>query len=374
MTIFDLFNVNAGDALSEDGTAASANSAAPVVAHRPSAKLRRRIATPSAERSAMLPGLYAEPASDTQAISGDMPEAPAPQQLRTQCSTFKDGLPIACAQPGVTRRQVQRWVGDAAKPAQVLGQSLADLPLGSRMLVPSMWDVRPEKHGMTSRQWDNLRSNLGAMAARLGWILPRAERTAVELAADWKRELAAVPVSDRTGAFRAFASYCSAHGVDFADLTDQHVDAFGAWLAANTYSLRTNATQEQCRDTWSRLPEKRPSDDPGALWLIRGWKPIDQNTVHQVFKRVGQCLLGQHLHPHMARSTMATGLMLDRPGDTRRAADGLGHLGTRTMSEHYDASGTEGVSRLWPGLVRGAKKRGQEGEADGESQDREDWS
>jgi hypothetical protein len=59
----------------------------------------------------------------------------------------------------------------------------------------------------------------------------------------------------------------------------------------------------------------------------------------------------------MARYTQATGLMLDRPGDARRAAAGLGHVGTRSMTEHYDASGGEGASRLWHRLVREAKRR-----------------
>jgi integrase len=99
-------------------------------------------------------------------------------------------------------------------------------------------------------------------------------------------------------------------------------------------------------------------EDHGALWLNAGGRATQAKALPLVFARVGEELLGRKVNPHLVRHVMATGLLRDDPTAVRRAAAGLGHANTRSVSEVYDRSGSAGAQQLWRTTLRRAA-RGQ---------------
>lgn len=93
------------------------------------------------------------------------------------------------------------------------------------------------------------------------------------------------------------------------------------------------------------------------LFIGSGGGPVAQATIGFIFERVWLRTIGQRLHPHMVRYTMATTIMSTRPTDIQVAAAALGHSGTRTTEVFYDQSGSASAQRIWQDLVAQVKRR-----------------
>lgn len=100
-------------------------------------------------------------------------------------------------------------------------------------------------------------------------------------------------------------------------------------------------------------------EDQGNLWLASKSRVITASGVYGIFRKWGERLIGRPINPHLARHTVATGLMTENPTALPYAAAALGHRNTRSVNETYDCTGMEGAHLAWGRIRRMLVRRGE---------------
>ena len=87
------------------------------------------------------------------------------------------------------------------------------------------------------------------------------------------------------------------------------------------------------------------------LWISMHRRPLDANSIHEVFCRCTRQLFGQPLNPHLLRACLMTETAIRDPKHVGIASPILGHRASSTGIEHYNLAGQHEAARQWQQLA-----------------------
>ena len=91
--------------------------------------------------------------------------------------------------------------------------------------------------------------------------------------------------------------------------------------------------------------------DTGAFWINENGKPLSYAALYGIFTSRSVSWIGQKLHPHSTRYSVASTLLKEDPLNLDIAADCLTHRGLATVERYYNQAGPSGASAVWQKLL-----------------------
>ena len=88
-------------------------------------------------------------------------------------------------------------------------------------------------------------------------------------------------------------------------------------------------------------------EDPQFLWINRRSQPLASTAFRGIFRRMGEELIGEPLHPHQVRHGMATGLLKQNPRNTALASAALSHRSQASVNQVYDRANPQVFASAW---------------------------
>jgi integrase len=175
---------------------------------------------------------------------------PASSLAAPRPTTFAEAL-AQLAEDTVPPATQRAMASAVALLERATGRPTAALPLAPIELVPLLNRVLPARLRITKKRWSNARGLLAAVAARTGHADPRAPRGSVPLTGAWAGLPARLGRRARAAALGGFARFCQARGIAPDDVDEAAFEAYRAWLAERTYTLRPNGAVSGARLAWN---------------------------------------------------------------------------------------------------------------------------
>jgi integrase len=89
-----------------------------------------------------------------------------------------------------------------------------------------------------------------------------------------------------------------------------------------------------------------------ALWINRAQDDLEYSGTYDVFKRIGERLLGKPIRCHDFRYSVASAQLTRDPRKLLRTSGLLGHASVQSVNRFYDHSGDVGSRQVWNKMRR----------------------
>jgi hypothetical protein len=188
----------------------------------------------------------------TEAVTTGKMVAVAPPSGSDRPRTLSACLEWVEAHHAVSDAVRKRQAGAVTAVARVTGRASCGLAADPAGLRPLLRDVLPAAHNMSHKRWSNVRSDLKALLRATGWVSPLSARTA-PLSGTWAELLVAAGTEHAVKALPPFARYCAAREVLPFSISASDLEAYEAFLIAETLDLDPRTTVNQIARAWNHL-------------------------------------------------------------------------------------------------------------------------
>jgi integrase len=179
------------------------------------------------------------------------PLDPPPEALRARVTTLGDALAVLDTLADLTPAMRKEIRSAVVLLERASNRSADAIGLAPAAMVPLLKPVLPAALRVSGKRWSNARAALRSLAKRMGHHAPDSVLYA-ELTGRWAELVALLPNHPRTTALRAFARYCIRENIAPEQATEGALEAYRAWLEANTYELNTITLIGLVRRCWNR--------------------------------------------------------------------------------------------------------------------------
>jgi integrase len=193
--------------------------------------------------------------------------------------SFPACLAFVSAQPDVTARSLTAFTSATKTVSKVTRVAVDALPVEPVKLRPLMRDVLPAAHGISTKRWSNIRSEIALLLRRCGWVDARNE----ELSLAWQVIVSHLTEKWHRSTMSNFARYCGRIRVTPTEVTADHLESYAAYLSNMTMAPKPHGKATSVKQTWNQLAAAKPDLGLPTLAMksraFRRARPIDDFPV-----------------------------------------------------------------------------------------------